>query len=84
MTIIAILFAVGAYGEFYVALNERSPWGTLFVALVLACLSYAAGRMAVPDAAAVSAMASRSQLMRAISHRIARSLSLSAPRSSAT
>jgi hypothetical protein len=43
MTIVAILFAVGAYGELYVALGERSTWGTLFVALVLACLSYAAG-----------------------------------------
>jgi hypothetical protein len=44
MTIIAILFAIGAYGELYVALSERSPWGTLFVALVLASLSYVAAR----------------------------------------
>ena len=58
MTIIAILFAVGAFGELYVALGERSPWGTLLVALVLAFLSYAATRMA--EAAAVSAMASGS------------------------
>jgi len=28
MTIVAILIAVGAYGELYVALGERSPWGT--------------------------------------------------------
>ena len=82
MTIIAILSAVGAYGEIYVALGERSPWGTLFVALVLAFLAYAAARMV--EAAAVNAMAGGSphSTMRAISHRIARSLW--APRSSAT
>jgi hypothetical protein len=85
MTIIAILLAVGAYGELYIALSERSPWGTLLVALVLAVLSYAAARM-VAEAAAVNAMASGSQhrTMRAISHRIARSLSVSAPTTSAT
>jgi len=38
----SILFAVGTYVEFYVALNERSPWGTLFFAAILAFLSYAA------------------------------------------
>jgi hypothetical protein len=79
MTIVAILFAVGAYGELYVALGERSPWGTLFVAVVLACLSYAAGRMVVAEAAVINVMASGSQgsTMRAIGHRIARSLSVS-------
>jgi hypothetical protein len=84
MTIIAILFAAGAYGELYVALGERSPWVPLFAGLALAFLSYAAARMA--DAAAVSAMASGSQrrTMSAISHRIARSLSVSMPTSSAT
>jgi hypothetical protein len=41
-----IISAAGAYGELYVALGERSPWGTLLVALVLAFLSYAATRMA--------------------------------------
>jgi len=35
MRIVAILFAVGAYLELYIALGERSPWGTLFVGLVL-------------------------------------------------
>jgi hypothetical protein len=68
MTIIAILFAAGAYGEIYVALGERTPWGTLFVAVVLAYLSYAAARMV--EAAAVNAMAS--------------SLSVAVPTSSAT
>jgi hypothetical protein len=84
MMIVAILFAVGAYGELYVALGERSPWGKLFVALVLAFLSYGAARMV--EAAAFNSMASGSQhsAMRAISHRIARSLSLPAPMSSAT
>ena len=84
MMIIAILFAVGAFGELYIALGERSPWATLFVALVLAFLSYATTRMA--EAAGVSAIASGSQhkTMRSISHRIARSLSASAPTSSAT
>src|SRR5215475_10438727 len=38
----AILFAVGTYVEFYVALDERSPWSTLFFAAILAFLSYAA------------------------------------------
>ena len=86
MTIVAILFAAGAYGELYVALGERSPWVTLFVALVLAFLSNAAARMAVAEGAAVNAMASGShhRTMRAISHRIARSLTVSAPTSSAT
>jgi hypothetical protein len=84
MSIIAILFAVGTFGELYVALGERSPWVPLFAALVLAFLSYGAARMA--DAAAVSGMASGSQhrTMRAISQRIARSLSVSVPTSSAT
>jgi hypothetical protein len=86
MMIVAVLFAVGAYGELYVALGERSPWGPLFVAFVLAFLSCAAARRAVADAAAVSTMASGSQhnTMRAISQRIARSLSVSVPISSAT
>jgi hypothetical protein len=35
MRIVAILFAVGAFLELYVALGERSPWSTLFVGLVL-------------------------------------------------
>jgi hypothetical protein len=84
MTIISILFAVGAFGELYVTLGERSPWGTLFVALVLAFLSYAASRMA--EASVVSAMASglRHRTMSAISHRIAPSLSASAPPNSPT
>jgi hypothetical protein len=84
MTIIAILLAAGAFGELYVALGERSPWVPLFAGLALAFLSYAAARMA--DAAAVSAMASGSQhsTIRAISHRIVRSLSVFAPTSSAT
>jgi ABC-type uncharacterized transport system permease subunit len=69
MTIVAILFAVGAYGELYVALGERSPWGTLFVALVLAFLSSAAARMAVSG--------SQHSTIKAISHRIACSLSVS-------
>ena len=38
----AILFAVGTYVEFYVALDERSPWSTLFFGAILAFLSYAA------------------------------------------
>jgi hypothetical protein len=86
MTIIAVLFAAGAYGELYVALGERSPWVPLFAALVLTFLSYAAARMVVAEAAAVNAMASGSQhsTMRAMSHRIARSLSVLAPTSSAT
>jgi hypothetical protein len=77
MTIIAILFAAGAYTELYVALGERSPWGTLVVAFVLAFLSYAMPRMV--ETAAVNATASGSQqsITRAISHRIARSLSVS-------
>jgi hypothetical protein len=81
---IAILFAAGAYGELYVALGERSPWGTLSVALVLAFLSYGAVRMV--EAAPVNAMSSgsRHSTMKAMSHRIARSLSVSAPTSSAT
>jgi hypothetical protein len=85
MTIIAVLFAAGAYVELYVALGERSPWVPLFSALALTVLSYAAARVVVAEAAAVNAMASGSQLstMRAISHRIARSLSVSAPTSSA-
>ena len=86
MTIVAILFAVGAYLELYVALGERSPWGTLFVGLVLAFLSNVAARMAIGEAAAVNAMASGSQhsTMRAISHRMARSPSVFAPTSSTT
>jgi hypothetical protein len=86
MTIVAILFAVGAYGELYVALGERNPWGTLFVALVLVYLSNAAARLAVPEAEDVSTMASRSQRsgMGTVSKRIARSLSVLAPTSSAT
>jgi hypothetical protein len=85
MTIVAILFAVGAFGELYVALGERSPWGTLFVALVLALLSYTAARMVVAQGAAGNAIAGGSQhsTMRAMSQRIARSLSVSAPTSSA-
>jgi hypothetical protein len=81
MTIVAILFAVGAYGELYVALGERSPWVTLFVALVLAFLSSVAARMAVAETATVNAMASGSRFMtmRAISKQIARSASVSAP-----
>ena len=79
-----ILFAAGAYGELYVALGARSPWGTLFGALVLAFLSSAAARMA--EAATVSPIASGSQhsTMMVISHRIARSLSVSVPISSAS
>ena len=86
MRIVAILFAVGAYLELYVALGERSPWGTLFVGLVLAFLSNVAARMAVANAAAVSAIAGGSQhsTMRAIGPRIARSLSVLAPAGSAT
>jgi hypothetical protein len=81
MTIVAVLFAAGAYGELYLALGEHSPWVTLFVALVLAFLSNTAARMAVAEDAAIGAMVSKSQhsAMRAISHRIARSLSVSAP-----
>jgi hypothetical protein len=79
--IVAILFAVGAYGELYVALGERSPWGTLFAVLVLAFLSYLAARMAVAEVATVNAIARESQhiTVRAMSQRIARSLSVSAP-----
>jgi hypothetical protein len=86
MTIIAILSAVGAYGGLYVALGERSPWVPLFAALVLTFLSYAAARMVGVEATTVNKMASgsRHSTMRAISHRIARSLSVSAPTSSAT
>jgi hypothetical protein len=86
MTIVAILFAVGAYLELYVALGERSPWGTLFVGLVLAFLSNVAARMAVAKAAAVRAIAngSKHSTRRAIGLRIARSLSVFAPASSAT
>jgi hypothetical protein len=78
MMIAAILFVVGAFGELYVALNEPSRWGTLFVTPVLVFLSDAAARMAVAEAAAVNAMASGSQhsAMRALSRRIARSLSV--------
>jgi hypothetical protein len=86
MMIVAILFAVGAFGELYVALDEPRPWGTLLVALVLVFLSHAAARMAVAEAAAVNARASGSQhsAIKAISERIARSLSVLAPTSSAT
>jgi hypothetical protein len=79
MTLVAILFAVGAYGELYVALGEDRPWGTLFVALALAFLSYAAGRMVVAEATAINARASgsRHSTIKAINHRIARSLSVS-------
>jgi hypothetical protein len=86
MTIVAILFAVGAYGELYVALGERSPWVTLFLALVLAFLSNVAARMAVAEAEAVSTMTSRLQHsgMAMISKRIARSLSALAPARAAT
>ena len=85
MTIIAILCAVGAYGELYVALDERSPWVTLSIALVLAFLSNAAARTAVTEAA-VGKKTSRLQhiTMRAISHRITRSLSVLAPMRSLT
>jgi hypothetical protein len=78
MMIAAILFVVGAFGELYVALNEPSRWGTLFVTPVLVFLSDAAARMAVAEAAAVNAMASGSQhsAMRALSRRIAPSLSV--------
>ena len=74
MRIVAILFAVGAYLELYVALGERSPWGTLFVWLVLVFLSNVAARMAV-------ASGSQHSTMRAIGPRIARSLSVFAPAS---
>jgi hypothetical protein len=86
MTIVAILFAVGAFGEFYVALGEPSPWGTLSIALVLVFLSHAAARSAVAQAAAGNAIASRSRhsAMRAIGQRIAASLSVLAPTGSAT
>jgi len=82
MTIVAILFAVGAYLELYVALGERSPWVTLFVGLVLAFLSNVAARMAVTEAAIASG--SQHSTMRPIGPRIARSLSVFAPASSAT
>jgi hypothetical protein len=86
MTIVAILFAVGAFGELYLALGERSPWSTLFAGLILAYLSHAAARMVVAQATAVKAMAGGSQhsKMMAISQRIARSLSVLAPTGSAT
>jgi hypothetical protein len=86
MTIVAILFAVGAYLELYVALGERSPWSALFVGLVLAFLSNIAARMAVAKAAAGSAITNGSQhsTRRAIGPRIARSLSVFALASSAT
>jgi hypothetical protein len=86
MTIVAILFAVGAYLELYVALGERSPWSALFIGLVLAFLSNVAARTAVAEAAAVSAMPSGSQhrTMRALGQRIARSLSVFTPANSAT
>jgi hypothetical protein len=83
MTIVAILFAVGAFGELYVALDEPSPWGTLLITFVLVFLSHAAARMAVAEAAAVNAGRSQHSAMRAISQRIARSLSVLAA-SSAT
>jgi hypothetical protein len=83
MAIVAILFAVGAYLELYVALGERSPWGALLVGLVLAFLSNVAARMAAAQAAAVSTTASGSQrsTLRAIGPQIARSLSVFAPAS---
>jgi hypothetical protein len=86
MMIVAILFAVGSYLELYVALGERSPWGTLCVGLVLAFLSNVAARMAVARAAAIGAVANGSQhgTRWAIGVRIARSLSVFAPASSAT
>jgi hypothetical protein len=86
MTIVAILFAAGAFGELYVALGERSPWSPLFAGLILAYLSHAAARMVVAQATAVDAMASGSPhgAMRTISQRIARSLSVLAPTGSAT
>jgi hypothetical protein len=86
MTIVAILFAVGAYLELYVALGERNPWGALCVGLVLAFLSNVAARRAVAKAAAVSAIANGTQHStgRAIGPWIARSLSVFAPASSAT
>jgi hypothetical protein len=82
MRIVAILFAVGAYLELYVALGERSPWGTLFDGLVLALLSNVGARMAVTEAATVSE--SQHSTLRAIGPRIARSLPVFAPASSAT
>ena len=77
MIIVAILCAIGAYVELYVALGERSPWGALFIGLVLAFLSNVAARMAVSEAAAASAKVSGSKhnTMRAIGQRIVRSLS---------
>jgi hypothetical protein len=85
MTIIAILFAVGAFGELYVALGEPRPWGTLSVALVLVFLSRAAARRAVAEVAAVNAIAGAPPhgAMRAISQRIGHSLSALAPTGSA-
>ena len=82
MTIVAILFAAGAFGELYVALGEPSAWATLSIALVMVLLSQAAARKAVAEAAAVTAIASRSQqsAIRAISQRIAYSLSIGADR----
>ena len=77
MTIVAILFAAGAYLDLYVALGERSPWGSLFVALVLAFLSNVAARMVVTEA-------TQHGTMRAIGQRFARSLLVFAPVSSTT
>ena len=82
MRIVAILFAVGAYLELYVALGERSPWGTLFVGLVLGFLSNVAARIAVAPSATASG--SQHSTIRTIGPRIARSLSVFAPASSAT
>jgi hypothetical protein len=78
MTIVAILCAIGAYVELYVALGERNPWVSLFVGLALAFLSNVAARMAVSEAAAVSMMA-RHSAMRAISQRITRLLPMFTP-----
>jgi hypothetical protein len=85
MTIVAILFAAGAFGELYVALGERNPWGALFVGLVLAVLAHAAARVAAAQAAAVKvASGSQHSTIGAISQRIARSLSVLVPTGSAT
>jgi hypothetical protein len=82
MRIVAVLFAVGAYLELYIALGERSPWGALFVGLVLAFLCNVAARMAVTEAATVSE--SRHSTMRAIGPGIARWLPVFAAASAAT
>jgi hypothetical protein len=82
MRIVAVLFAIGAFLELYVALGERSPWATLFVGLVLAFLSNVAARVAVTQAATVNELQHRA--IRAIKLRIARSLPTFAPASSAT